>query len=364
MFHLSDEEQELFTSVFPEIQEILMKSNENQISFTISHPTLGGNFKLTFEASHKQKQDQQREGAPVRIIVKVSHFDEEKIDVAVSANFEVFVKKQWLKLVNGSDEKEEETQLLLPSIMPTKENFIDVLMSFIPIIMNEFDPDATKASSSSSWRNSQQSKSFDRNQSKEGNNSDDDDDNDDEEDQIAINDTEDLEAFFRKQHELKLQRALIKKREEDEDKSGTSTNINNNKRGPFRTTDEKYVVLIHEYHHIYCTPKQKFMVEKAIDFDLQGIMLRGKPGRCIIEGTFEGVTNWSRLVKGLRWQRCTEIGIFETLKETDGKAPWIFDSGFGYRKCEAESELKRILMEETTTPSAVKFFTYAFPKCL
>jgi hypothetical protein len=339
---LPQSEQELLLSVFSqEIQSISVQ--ESKIEFKILHQAISSiPFVLSISVS-KEENSIISISPPKFTHCAPSEDDFSKIDSRLFANFEVFAKREWfLKLNSLVENNNTSSKFTLIENDQLPFSFSELLINYFSTLFNEFED-----------KMEQQPKEISKNR-----NDDDDENESDSDDEDIFDDTQQSWSEFSKtQHEKKLQRQKETLLEQQ-----NSSDDSRKARGPARSTDDKYFVLIHEYHHIYCSAKQKFMVEKAHDFDLQGIMLRGKPGRCIIEGNFEDVTTWSRLVKSLRWQRCTEVGVFETMKEV--AVPWIFAPGFGYVKCESEAELKRMLVEETTSPEAVKFFSYAFPSII
>ena len=60
-------------------------------------------------------------------------------------------------------------------------------------------------------------------------------------------------------------------------------------------------------HHIYNSEKKEYIVLEAINRDLSGCYLFGKPGRIIVEGELSAVRSYSREIRSWRWQKIIEM---------------------------------------------------------
>jgi hypothetical protein len=60
-------------------------------------------------------------------------------------------------------------------------------------------------------------------------------------------------------------------------------------------------------HHIYNDEKKQYIVLEAINKNLSGVYLFGKPGRIICEGELDAVTMYSKIIRSWRWQRIAEV---------------------------------------------------------
>ena len=68
-------------------------------------------------------------------------------------------------------------------------------------------------------------------------------------------------------------------------------------------------------HHIYSKNKRKNILDLALELELSGFLMAGKPGVICIEGRLEHVTEWWAVIKNWNWKKIN-IKIQEDLEIT------------------------------------------------
>jgi hypothetical protein len=74
-------------------------------------------------------------------------------------------------------------------------------------------------------------------------------------------------------------------------------------------------------HHIYCPTKRDHIETRALQHDLSGLYLYGKPGMVVVEGNVDAVGQYIRFIRGLRWQACVCMGRVARIYHVDETLP-------------------------------------------
>jgi hypothetical protein len=74
-------------------------------------------------------------------------------------------------------------------------------------------------------------------------------------------------------------------------------------------------------HHIYCPTKRDHIETRALQHDLSGMYLYGKPGMVVVEGNVDAVGQYIRFIRGLRWQACVCMGRVARVYHVDETLP-------------------------------------------
>lgn len=60
-------------------------------------------------------------------------------------------------------------------------------------------------------------------------------------------------------------------------------------------------------HHIYNDEKKHYIILEAVNRNLSGVYLFGKPGRIVVEGNQDDVRRYSAEIRSWRWQKIAEV---------------------------------------------------------